>query len=268
MSTLLDTTIANTRYQLPRLIARYASGEALKPHHPHAIATLFRRLGISRMFSEGVAEPLFLGQMQAAGAYLFGLRLLNDEDKVTSRAGAFWDAVGGEYWNTASEIVRHTRMTTNPTWEHEDDFLYVAFLMTRYFLGPAVNDSEKAAAHMGTQRAMLKRWEDVLEGGADPRLPLCMALVLGDAEAFWAALLDMAEAREADLRTKVADGKLSEEDAAWFRPFWGEGLALLRLAERDGLSIVEGCPMVPEIARARNSLAFDPHAWTRPELLE
>src|SRR5262245_61699209 len=134
MSTSLEATIANTRYRLPAAVKQYASGGSLKGRDPHAIAALFRRLGVSRMFTEGVADPLFVAQMQSSGAYLFGLRRLGADEKVTSRAGAFWDAIGGEYWDAASEIARQSRMTVNPTWEHEDDFLYVAFLMTRYFL--------------------------------------------------------------------------------------------------------------------------------------
>ena len=267
MSTLLEATIANARYQLPAAIRQYASGAPLQAHHPHAIATLFRRLGVARMFTEGVAEPLYLAQMQSAGAYLFGLRLLRDEDKVTSRAGAFWDAIGGEYWTAASEIVSDSRMTPNPTWELEDDFLYVAFLMTRYFLAPGSDDAGRAAEHVRTQEEMLKRWKTVLDGGPDPRLDLCGALLRGESEEFWAALLQTAETRESDLRSKVAQGSLSDEDAAWFMPFWGEGLALLRLAERDHLNVNEGCPMVPEIARAKNGRSFDPQAWTRADEL-
>ena len=71
MSTLLEAVIANTRWQLPRVVEQSASGAAMEGHHPHAIATLFRRHGISRMFTEGIPEPLFIGQMQSAGAYLY-----------------------------------------------------------------------------------------------------------------------------------------------------------------------------------------------------
>lgn len=261
MSTLLEAVIANTQWQLPRVVEQYASGALLKGHHPHAIATLFRRLGISRMFIEGVPDPLFLGQMQSAGAYLYGLKLIADDDKVTSRAGAFWDAVGGQYWEAASEIARHSRTTRNPTWEHEDDFLYVTFLMTRYFLAPSPSDAASVAA----QHEMLEQWAAILEGDIDPRLDLCRALLASEEEAFWTALLETAEARELNVRMKVSHGTLTDEDAAWFLPYWGEGLALLRLAERDGLSVSDGCPMIPEIARSKNTLRFDPRAWARVE---
>jgi hypothetical protein len=265
MSLLLEAVIDNTRYKLPTLVHRYAENPALQAHEPHALATLFRSLGVSRMFIEGVVEPLFLAQMQSAGAYLHGLRRLTDEQKVTSRSSAWWDAIGGEYWDAALDIARNSRPSPNLTWEHEDDFLYVYFLMTHYFLSPRSRGQGTGSEQ--PQSSLLARWEQVLDGGFDPRLDLCKALVAADADAFLAALLQVADAREADVRQKVARGSLTDEDAAWFLPFWGEGLALLRLAERGGLSIAEACPMVPEIARSRNGLPFDARAWTRPELL-
>ena len=262
MSSLLEAVIDNTRYKLPTLVHRYAGNPALQAHEPHALATLFRCLGVSRMFTEGVVEPLFIAQMQSAGVYLHGLRRLTDEQKVTSRSSAWWDAIGGEYWEAASEIARNSRATPNLTWEHEDDFLYVYFLMTRYFL----SRDPQPAVKQG-QLDLLTRWEQVLNGAFDPRLDLCKALVVVDADAFLSALLQVADARDVDVRQKAARGTLTDEDAAWFLPFWGEGLALLRLAERDGLSVADTCPMVPEIARSKNPLPFDVQAWTRPELL-
>ena len=133
--------------------------------------------------------------------------------------------------------------------------------MTRYFLAPSPSDEGSVVA----QNQMLDRWGDVLEGDIDPRLDLCRALLEGEEDAFWMALLEMSEARELEVRLKVSQGTLTDEDAAWFLPYWGEGLALLRLAERDGLSVTDGCPMVPEIARSKNTLRFDPRAWTRTE---
>src|SRR5262245_29760754 len=213
MSTPLEATIANTLYQLPGAVTRYASGAPLKGSDPHAIATLFRRLGVSRMFMEGVADPLFIAQMQASGAYLFGLRLLSDDEKVTTRAAAFWDAIGGEYWDAASQIAYQSRMTVNPTWEHEDDFLYVAFLMTRYFLCPDSSDERSTAAHTRAQQDMLKRWERVLDGAFDPRLDLCGARFAREDEAFWTALLETADAREAGVGLKRGVGRLPDVDA-------------------------------------------------------
>ena len=83
---------------------------------------------------------------------------MSDDDKVTSRAASLWDAIGGQYWDAASEIAWHSRGTFNPTWEHEDDFLHVWFVMNRYFLDTTkTEDEEDQAQRESRQRALLDR---------------------------------------------------------------------------------------------------------------
>jgi hypothetical protein len=261
-SALLRDNIDNAIFNLEQVIPDYAAGKLTEPHHPHAIAVLFRRLGASRMLTTGTAEPLWLAQMQAVGAYLHRLPSMPDEHKVTSRAAVFWDAVGGEYWQAAAEIAQHSRSTVNRAWEHEDDFLYVWFLMTRYFLDVAPTDDRTARAQGELrQQALLDRWGKVLAGAADPRRTLCAALLHRDAQIFRAAFDKAADAREALLRKQLDERQLPEEDAAWSLPLWSEGLALLRLAARDGLPVDDHCKGVPQLLRVPNPYAYDPNAW-------
>ena len=59
--------------------------------------------------------------------------------------------------NAAREIAVQSRMTHNPKREHEDDFLYVAFLMQRYFLSPPPDaPPEDAEAHDQAQQQRLE----------------------------------------------------------------------------------------------------------------
>ncbi|MCX4242253.1 hypothetical protein [Paraliomyxa miuraensis] len=262
---LLTIGIDNAISQLQRVLPGYSSGQLDEPHHPHAIAVLYRKLGVCRMLDQGVVEPLFVAQMQSASAYLTRLPRLSDHDKVTSRSAVFFDAIGGEYWDAAAKIAAGSRPTVNPTWEHEDDFLYVWFLMTRYFLDGLEGDEDEAAkaAWEQRQRDLLERWEVVLEGGLDPRLPLCDALLRRDEGDFGVAFEEVAGARDQRVRKQIERGEVREDDAVWVLPWWGEGLALLRLAERDGLRTDEHCPMVPQISRGPNPFAYDPMAWGR-----
>lgn len=248
----------NARYMLEQSIPGYAAGTLTAAHHPHALAALFRQLGVCRMLSEGVVEPLFVAQMQAVSAYLHRLPSMAEDDKVTSRANVLWDAIGGEYWDAAAAIARHSRASFHPAWEHEDDFLFVWFLMTRYFGGAPTVDEGAGARR---QRALLDRWEVVLAGAYDPRLRLCDALLRGDGNDFRDAFAETGAARAEELRAQVAARALSEAHAAWVRPFWGEGLALLRLAGRDGLATDEHCEMVPELTRVPNPFVYDNDAW-------
>ncbi len=260
----LEAGIDNAISHLQRAIPAYGAGKLGEAHHPHAMAVLFRQLGVCRLLTQGVAEPLFVAQMQSASAYLSRLHKMTDDEKVTSRAGVFWDAVGGQYWDAASEIAWHSRSTFNPAWEHEDDFLYLWFLMNRYFLDvPKGDDSDSKAACEQRQQALLDRWEVVLEGGYDPRRLLCDALLRADEDDFRSAFTEVSDAREADLAEQIDQGKLADEHAVWHLPFWGEGLALLRLAERDGLATDEHCNMIPQIMRVPNAYAYDGGSWGR-----
>jgi hypothetical protein len=76
-----------------------------------------------------------------------------------------------------------------------------------------------------------------------------------------AALLRTAAAREANLDKLIERGSLTQELALWMKPVWPEGLALLRLAERDGLSTAFPCPGVPDILRIPPPLTYDSNAW-------
>jgi hypothetical protein len=261
MSLDLRVAIDNAHDTLTTVVPAYATGRYLQPNLPHAIGIYFRQLGTCRMLLEGVPAPVFQAQMQAAGAYLFRLPKMADEDKVTSLAAVFWDAVAGGYTSAARDIAIHSRRTPNLDREHEDDFLYVMYLMQRYFMRPTDADAEALERHAGEQAARLARWKAVLEGGDDPRLSLCEALRDGDAEAFQAALLRTAAAREANLDNLIERGSLTQELALWMEPVWPEGLALLRLAERDGLSTAFPCPGVPEILRIPPPLTYDSNAW-------
>ncbi|MEM9456558.1 MAG: hypothetical protein AAGF11_20440 [Myxococcota bacterium] len=254
-SMFLYAGIKNARYQLGDAIAAYAAGTLDKPHDPHALAVLYRHMGVCRLLTTGVAEPLFIAQMQSVSAYLHRLPMLPEDDKVTSRGGVFWDAIGGEYWDAAAEIVRHSRASVNPTWEHEDDFLYVWFLMTRYF---PEDERQRAAPY---QQALLDRWTTVLMGGYDPRHSLCDALLHRDSRRFCAVFDEVADFRETRLRHLLDKGQLPKETTVWSLPIWPEGLALLRLAERDGLETDEHCKGVPQVIRAANPYRYDGEAW-------
>lgn len=253
MSRDLHSTIDNADYLLPQAIPEFAGGALGELAHAHGIGTLYRSRGISQMLLFGVPDPLLIAQMQSASGYVFALRRCTDDDqKVTSIGGCFWDAVAAQYWDAAREIATLSRMSHNAKREHEDDYLYVAFLMQRYFL----------EAPADVQDALLDRWLVVLDGALDPCRDLCQALRDGDAAAFEEAIVATSAKREADLQRGKKRHQLRDEDLAWMLPVWPEGLALLRLAERDGMAL-DGLvvPRVPPMLRVDNPFVYHPDAW-------
>lgn len=268
MSLELRTAIDNAQFMLSTAIPALADGTFGELAHAHGIATTFRSRGVSEMLLRGVVDPLHTAQMQSVAAYVFALRrTTNDDEKVTSLGGCFWDAVSAQYWDAAREIAAQSRMSHNPKREHEDDFLYVAFLMQRYFLAPpAEAAAEEAEAHAQAQQQRLERWAEVLDGALDSRLSLCRALHDHDAKAFEDAIVAMADQRDEDLLRRHKRGKLTNAELAWLLPVWPEGLALLRLAARDELPLAGlEVPRVPPVMRVDNPYRYDPNAWRSPD---
>lgn len=261
MSLPLHVAIENAIYRLEHVLPGYADGRLTVRDLPHGVGVLFRQLGTCRMLVEGDSAPLFTGQMQAASGYLFRLPTLDDDDKVTSLAGCWWDAIAGGYWEAARDIARRSRTTHNPDREHEDDFLYVMFLMQRFFLSPDPSNVNAREAFERQQSARLDRWRIVLEGASDPKLDLCEALQTHDRDAFQEALVAAGENRRAWLESKEAEETLEKEVALWMKPVWPEGLALLRLAEVDGLGTDFACPDVPPLIRVPPPFRYDANAW-------
>lgn len=263
MSQELTDAIANSDYLLGHALPHFEAGRLCGLKQVLGFATLYRRRGTAQLLLQGLVEPLFVGQMQSAAAYLHGLARVPPDERVTSEAACLWDAIAGEYWDAAQEIANHSRRTHNAKREHEDDFLYVDFLLHRYFLAPDEDaPPTEHTAHEEAQAQRLERWEEVLEGGLDLRLDLCHALAAADLVAFEEAIVGIAGQRDERLADRLRTGTLTKEDMTWLQPVWSEGIALLRLAQRDGLA-VEGmtAPRVPPITTSHNPFDFNAGAW-------
>jgi len=259
----LEDVVANSERLLELSVPPFTAGQLAEIDHVVGVSTLYLRRGIAQMLIQGITDPFFVGQIQSVSAYLFGLARVDPQAMVTSKAGAFWDAICAQCWDAAKQIATQSRMTHNPKREHEDDFLYVAYLMQRYFLAPEPEAApEEQEAHAQAQAERLDRWEEVLDGGLDSRLNLCLALANSDAEAFEEAICAISDERDADLVERNANDAVRDEDMVWKQPIWPEGLALLRLAQRDGL-VDPGLvvPRVPSLIVADNPFLYDPNAW-------
>ena len=261
MSLQLYVAIDNARDQLEPVLPAYGAGELTDPWLPLGLGILFRQIGTCRMLVEGTAGPLFVGQMQAASAYLLRLPTLPENDKATSFAACWWDAIAGGYWEAARDIARFSRRRYNSDREHEDDFLYVDFLMHRYFLASDAADPASLALHQQEQSERLARWRTVLEGEPDPKLDLCQALQNHDREGFQEALVQVGQHRRTNLEERETRETLEPELALWMKPVWPEGLALLRLAELDGLGTEFDCPDVPSLIRVTPPFRYNSNAW-------
>lgn len=248
---LYDDHAQTAAENLQDLHAEYESGSIRSVAMVHGYLTFFRQLGACRMFASGMPDALFIAQQQAASGYLFRLPGLDPDDLATSVAPELWDAIGGEYWDAAREIARGSRPTWNPKREHEDDFLYVYFMMKRFLLDAEADEQE----------ALLSRWAEIIEDELSPKLDLCRALLESEADDVLDALERIGADRAAEVARRIEAGSLGPDLAAWLRPYWNEGLALVRLIEREGIEVPPMLPQVPDVARTGCPFRYDPYSW-------
>ena len=110
-------------------------------------------------------------------------------------------------------------------------------------------------------RELLAQLEIVHTPSEASRLALCRSLLARDGAAFDAALAAVLEERRDSVAEMTERGSLPEELAAWMRPFAGEGLAVIRLAEKLGMTTGPQYLHVPELLRPVSPYRFDPDAW-------
>jgi hypothetical protein len=213
----------------------------------------FRMASIGALFLG--SEPKVFRQMlhHSGRAYVHFLGYADPGTTLTSKAEPFFDAVAAGDFDGARLIARHSRRDWARGEEYEEDFLFVECLMQQFFLE-------------GTPRAgedLLERYETALQGSEDARLPVCKALLGGDADDFNASLAQYLSER-GDLLAKLDEGgTLMEEESVTEGNLSVEGLALVRLAEHKGLKTERDYLHVPSLARKGGRVPFSAEAWKK-----
>jgi hypothetical protein len=213
-----------------------------------------RRRGLCSLFLEGVPQYLLADLQRSGAAFLYGLRSARDDEKVTGDAGPFFDAVGCHDVGTARQIALVSRDTWNEQEEYEDDFLYVYFLMKKFFL----NASEDEV------RPLLQRFESLALTGGDPRFDICSSFMDGDYIRFEKAFEALIRNYDSYYRAGVNRDEILEEEWSTEGQFFTEGLAVLRLAAMSGFPIEDNYLYVPSIAIASRATNLDPDSWRTP----
>lgn len=205
--------------------------------------TYYRALGICLLSGDGNTDGFFHYLIQSALTrryYLAGIAPLGSGDPAYRRASFLdpvFDAVAARQWRLAEEILGLISHTWSEGEEYEDDFCYadcVRCLVT---------------GDDGAIQALVLRWTEILEGAADPRLPIVRSLAAREAPGFTEALNRFLRSEDAKARAAAdpVTGRLVADEATFFPNKWVsvEGLALLAIAERRKIQVPEelvGCP--------------------------
>ncbi|WP_431686075.1 hypothetical protein [Hahella sp. NBU794] len=249
-SPYLEDYKENAEYEL-EIALPIAIKETLTNMQAQSVCMYFRQRGACELLLTGEPDALYVNLMQSAALHQHYLHFAPENDKVTSRAMPFYDAIGGGYWECAEDIAKHSRLTWNQKHELEEDFLFVLFIIKHFFLGA---DEDEC-------RSIIERHDEAAEGADSEYRDVCEAFLDEDSDALHDAICALLDVRAARLDKMAENESLPDEILAWSRYFSIEAFALLRLAEKKGIKTAINYSQIPEVARKSPGFKFEPDSW-------
>jgi hypothetical protein len=175
----------------------------------------------------GRARLAYLQRVRAGGG--------TDHHDASARIAPFFDAVAAADFSLARQIAAQSPRDWRQGHEYEDDWCHAQ--LAHAVLEPV--------ADVSRSQQLLARWEQLLEGQPDARLPVLRALVLRDVDGFDAAFEALVAERAARLERERRRPRIEEPVMLAARALDVDGLALLRMATQLGLKTqteYRGCP--------------------------
>lgn len=256
----LEDLLIDSEDLIGRCLEALIGGELLGGAVIGEIELRYRLIGIARLLSKADTDA-FRDNLHRSGCAAMHLFELLDEGaelqpkNLTVRENpGFADAVIAGDIDLATRLAELSPKEHFEGYEYEDDFLRY-HLFHRMLLG--ADDAEL--------RALLQRWEEVIEGQASVPWALSSALVERDADTFRENLVDLIDehvVRFEEFRTSA--GYIPEVDASLGNLFM-DGLVALRFAELRGIPIEREYRFMPDLARLPVGGPFPPrNAWRTP----
>jgi hypothetical protein len=214
-------------------------------------ATKFRALAIMQLLGEGSTD-LFLHNLMRASRtqkwYLTRVRREKFNDlffAASGRVAPLLDAIAANDFDTARDLAAMSAPTLQ-LGEYEDDHHY----------GKALHALVQDPPDLSSASQALDAMEVFLAGESSPRLEVSRSVISSDQaaferafEAFLRAFADSID--KARKRFQLEDGVVLA-----LREVSVEGLALLRLAEHQGLTTEREYPYCPSLARRPMTVRF------------
>jgi hypothetical protein len=190
----------------------------------------------------GRCRVTYLQRVQASGG--------SEHHDASSRIEPFFDAVAAADFALARQIAALSPREWRRGHEYEDDFCHAQLAFA--VIAPA--------ADVARTEALFERWEQVLDGQPDARLPVLRALARRDGAAFEPAFEALLDAHAAQIQAERERARIEEPGliAGW--QLWVDGLALLRMATQLKLPTQDEYRWCPSLARQVSRVVL-PAEW-------
>lgn len=242
----VDLARYNQTLVLGSILQALSQPGEVRAEHFLTAAVCYRVLGVCVLLQEADVEG-FAAHLDKAGQARLALLEyaasvqppLAPEDILASDNVGFSDALAAGDLKLARAIARRSPELHAAGLEYEEDFLFSRFL--HLWVGEPRDEKDV--------RLLLERWEQVVEPGADLRLDICQSLYTRNADRLADSIQALIEERKREMREYRKQLDFDPEVAATTGKIYIDGLALLRLAELEGLPSLPAYELHPPLAR-------------------
>lgn len=232
-------------------------GEAVAEHFS-VVSLCYRVLALCSLLHDADVEEFTTRLCKAGQARLAFLNMATDNHSfdrkflVASDSVGFSDALAAGDLETARAIARLSLDEYTNGLEYEEDFLFTRFL---HLMAREPQDDDALAR-------ILKRWSRLAEGDFDAKLETCHALWKREESQFETAFKAIIDERKQDFKEYRRQLDFEPQVGATTGQIYVDGLAILRLAELEGLSTRGAYAMIPALARVPLGASLPPQdSW-------
>jgi len=209
-----------------------------------SLCSYFRTTGVAALLFDLDVDEFHHMLIRSGLTRVYLLQNTSDDEKAASRycritrSNGLFDAVAAGQFETARRIVSLSPAKWNRRLEYEDDYCYIRFLHeTVWNAKPMVREE------------VLNRFADVVADDTVSRCDVCRALLDKDDEAFDGAFSNILDDWAAEIEFQSKSISRDEVEFAAAQHVFVEGLALLRIAEGEGIETLDEYPYCPHEAR-------------------
>lgn len=215
------------------------------------LCVAYRAAGIAALLLDLDTDRMHHMFIRSGLTRVFLLERMTPEDRDGSRfckvtrANGFFDSIAANQLDLGRRIIALGPQQRHDRFEYEEEYCYVRFL--HELLQGGGQDE---------QNRLLDRWKTLLEKTTDARYDVCRALQGRDGEGFDGAFSRLSSDWTVEIEAQQRSLTRDEIEFAGARHVNVEGLALLRLAERVGITTRDEYEYCPREARAAMSAPF------------